>query len=384
MAAIIDNTILSGCSVSENAEYLVRKGFETEISGNGSTQCMILQAAASYTGEKPPKIGFDIYAGSGKAPLYQSHRYTVGAKGELACKAWRIPPMLFPDMRLRITVSVPDGTVLKIRDIHADYTMNTVQWIGGVRHNAHLGFFGMAPHDTMPAFELAALCGFPACIVNPRVTADGVFVCLHDDTINRTARDGDGNPPQKQMPVAEMTYAELGQWEFGSHKHEIYRGTPIPRLNDFFTLCEKTGMRPMFSVDCDFSTEQWRQIREMLKKHGLLHLLNIKAHEGKLLRDAYAVFGTEIDGYTMYVDGWTDSYIDELRGIGPDTADCRMVLEVRFDCCTAETTKKILDSGLTASAWAVGIRDSDEYERLMSYGVTEFTEDQHCSMGLNW
>lgn len=28
-------------------------------------------------------------------------------------------------------------------------------------------------------------------------------------------------------------------------------------------------------------------------------------------------------------------------------------------------------------------RDFSEYERLISFGVTEFTEDYHCSMGLN-
>ena len=37
-----------------------------------------------------------------------------------------------------------------------------------------------------------------------------------------------------------------------------------------------------------------------------------------------------------------------------------------------------------AAAWNVNRRDYDEYERLISFGVTEFTEDDHCSMELNF
>ena len=47
-----------------------------------------------------------------------------------------------------------------------------------------------------PAFELAGVCGFDSCITVPKVTKDGVFVCIHDDTINKRARDHSGNMPQ--------------------------------------------------------------------------------------------------------------------------------------------------------------------------------------------
>ena len=44
----------------------------------------------------------------------------------------------------------------------------------------------------------------------------------------------------------------------------------------------------------------------------------------------------------------------------------------------------IREAGFFAAAWNINRRDYGEYERLISYGVSEFTEDNHCSMGLNF
>ena len=51
---------------------------------------------------------------------------------------------------------------------------------------------------------------------------------------------------------------------------------------------------------------------------------------------------------------------------------------------SAADAQKILDAGMFASAWWIERTSAEEYRRLISYGVTEFTEDHHCSMGLNW
>ena len=98
--------------------------------------------------------------------------------------------------------------------------------------------------------------------------------------------------------VCDMTYDELLAWDFGVHKSRLFRGTPIPRLSDFFLLCAKTGMRPMFSTHLRMSEDAWRAIRSMLERYRLLHLFHIESFQLEILEDAYAVFGDEIEGYT--------------------------------------------------------------------------------------
>jgi hypothetical protein len=202
--------------------------------------------------------------------------------------------------------------------------------------------------------------------------------------INRTARDVQGNAPEEKFAVKDKTYDELQQWEFGSYKNEIYKGTKLPLLSDFFGLCAKTGMRPMFSTHPALTKEQWKQVKEMLKQRGILANFHIKSFRLEVLKTAYSVFGTEIDGYTYDIDNWEASLVDELTTSGIDTRACRVGMEVKFDNYTEEIATAIRNAGFFAAAWGIKRRDFEEYEKLMSWGVTEFTEDHHCSMGLNY
>ena len=236
----------------------------------------------------------------------------------------------------------------------------------------------------MPAFELAAACGFPSCIVVPKITADGKIVCIHDDTINRTARDKDGNAPSEPIYVWDKTYTELCEWEYGSYKNRIYKGTRLPLLSDFFDLCARTGMRPMFSTHPGLTGEQWQEVKEMLERRGLLKLFHIKSFGIDILKTAYSVFGAEIDGYTYDIGKYDESKIPTLLESGIDAAACRVGMEVAFKDYTEEIANDIRKAGFFAAAWDIKRRDFSEYERLMSFGVTEFTEDNHCSMGLNY
>ena len=367
-----------------NGVLQIEESFSFVCPTESGTGCTLVSALAAYQGQAAPKIRFSITADGQEAPFYVSHDYRIGKSGEYTMKEWRVPPLFLPGMALTVSVDIPEGTVLSVKNFGTSRDTGAKDWNGGPRHNAHLGFWGMAPDNTMPAFELAAACGFPACIVVPKVTKDGVFVCLHDRMIDRTARDADGNPPQEPVAVKDLTYDELQKWEFGSYKNQIYKGTKIPLLSDFFDLCAKTGMRPMFSTHPALTADRWKQVKEMLKLRGLLANFHIKSFQLEVLKTAYSVFGTEIDGYTYDIGNWEDSLVDDLLASGIDPHACRVGMEFKFADYTEEIATAIRKAGFFAAAWNIKRRDFEEYEKLMSWGVTEFTEDYHCSMGLNY
>ena len=145
--------------------------------------------------------------------------------------------MIWQDMRVRITVKIPEGTKLYIRNFDADFGAPAERSLVGIRYNSHLGLIGYIPDNTLESFTMAADVGYAACIVVPKVTKDGVFVCLHDDTINRTGRDKDGNElPEEPMHVWDMTYEELLEYDFAVRKHPIFKGTKIPLLGPGFRM----------------------------------------------------------------------------------------------------------------------------------------------------
>lgn len=377
------DSLLGFGEISRGALRLERS-FSVNSLKDKETGCIIIESLSSYSGENAPKISFILTVDGQSEPIYTSHFYSIGKNEEYTRQSWRIPPMFLPEMMLTVHVEIPNGTVLYVKDFGTTHDIAARMWNGGLRHNAHLGFWGIAPDNTMPAFELAAACGFPACIAVPKVTKDGVLVCIHDDTINKTARDKNGNPPAEPIYVWDKTYEELLEWEYGSYKNEIYKGTKIPLLSDFFDLCAKTGMIPMFSTHPGLTVEQWQEVKAMLERRGILKKFHIKSFGIDILKTAYSVFGNEIDGYTFDIGGWNDNCIETLLNSGIDVNSLRVGIEVQFDEYTENIARAIRDAGLFSAAWNIKRRDFSEYERLISWGVTEFTEDYHCSMGLNY
>ncbi|MBO7208799.1 MAG: hypothetical protein J6V58_03565 [Clostridia bacterium] len=379
----LDNVVEFGQFTTDGI-FKFEKSFSFTYISEKSNGCIILNSMAFYVGEEAPKIQFNLTAKEQDVPFYSSHRYKIGKCADFTRQSWRVPPLFLQGTKLTVNIQIPSGTVLFVKNFNSTIDKGGNSLCCGLKHNAHLGFWGLAPDNTMPAFELAAECNFQSCIAVPKVTLDGVIVCIHDDTINRTARDSNGDAPSEPIYVWDKTYEELSNWEYGSYKNEIYKGTKLPRLSEFFDLCAKTGMRPIFSTHPGLTIDQWKQVKDMLECRGLLSSFHIKSFDIDILETAYSVFGTDIDGYTYDLDNFDDTQIELLKNIGIDNKVCRVGIEVKFAEYTEQIAKSIREAGFFAAAWDIAQRDFDEYERLISWGVNEFTEDYHCSMGLNY
>ncbi len=343
--------------------------------------CMVVTALSRYEGETAPRIRFFLIRDGAKEPIYESHRYPIGRRGEPTRQQWRVPPMFHPALHAEIEVLIPEGTKLTLTQFGNSYG-NPGRWNDiGVRYNAHLGFRGAAPANTRPAVELAAQCGFSTCIINPKEIGDGELVCIHNPTIEKYARDAQGNVADDHRRIYEMTYPEINRWDYGIRKDEIFRGAGILKLEDYFEICSKTGMKPMFSAhENSVRSSGWKRIAEMLQKFGLTKYLHVKAPRMDELELAYSFFGDRIDGYTL------DSYDPEkMKNSVLADAKCRRVIEVQPHMYKSkDDVQRVLDLGFSAAAFPHARCDMETYRRLIDWGVTEFTEDYHCSMGLNW
>jgi glycerophosphoryl diester phosphodiesterase len=98
-----------------------------------------------------------------------------------------------------------------------------------------------APECTLTAFRacLALRVGFEFDV---RRTKDGVLVCLHDTTLDRTT-NGRGN-------LADLTYDQLKKLDAGSHFSAAFRGEQVPRIDEIFSLIADESRGDMlFTVD---------------------------------------------------------------------------------------------------------------------------------------
>ena len=88
---------------------------------------------------------------------------------------------------------------------------------------AHRGNRVACPENTLAAFRRALADGADILETDLHLTADGVFVCIHDATVDRTT-DGNGR-------VAEKTLAELDALSASAGRPE-FLGERVPTLSE--------------------------------------------------------------------------------------------------------------------------------------------------------
>lgn len=131
---------------------------------------------------------------------------------------------------------------------------------------AHRGLLHDAPENTLPNFRacLDAHLGFEFDV---RRSRDGVLVCIHDDTLDRTT-DGTG-------PVAGATQAEIAGLDAGAWFAPDFRGTRVPGVDEVLSMvAAHPAAAGVYAVDIkaeDAGVE--RDLVALAVRHGVLDRL---------------------------------------------------------------------------------------------------------------
>lgn len=128
--------------------------------------------------------------------------------------------------------------------VHAPYTKPTLI--------AHRGASADAPEHTIAAYELALKHGADFVEPDLQMTKDGVLICMHDTTLERTTDVAKVFPDRakekgsrKTWPVAEFTLAEIRKLDAGSWKSPKFAGAKVPTLQEMIDAVKgKAGLIP--------------------------------------------------------------------------------------------------------------------------------------------
>lgn len=105
---------------------------------------------------------------------------------------------------------------------------------------AHRGGGSTAPENTLPAIAAGAGRGFRAVEFDVQLSADGVPVLFHDDTLERTS-DGHGR-------VIDHPWSTLAQLDAGRWFAPRFAGTPVPRLDQALAACAALGLQAVVEL----------------------------------------------------------------------------------------------------------------------------------------
>lgn len=125
----------------------------------------------------------------------------------------------------------------------------------------HRGACGHAPENTMPAFHRGRELGAIWVEADVKKTADGQFVLMHDQTVDRTT---DGTGKVAELSLEKIRGLDAGAW-FGAE----YAGTNIPLLEELLSWASSAGIGICLDLGAGLVPTDLCAIGKLVIEHGL-------------------------------------------------------------------------------------------------------------------
>ncbi len=277
----------------------------------------------------------------------------------------------------------------------------------------HRGARGLAPENTLPAFERALALGVDTLELDIAITRDGVLVIHHDPSLNpNLTRDASGRWLEKRGPaIHALTWAELQTYDVGRLKpgsdygrnypdQQPVDGTRIPRLADLFDLVRRSGNTTVrFAIETKLTPDKpdetpapepfARAVVEEIRKAGMAGRSQILSFDWRTLQVVQKI-APEIA--TVYLSiqrrmdniaagrpegsRWTAGF--QYRDYGSIPKMIKAAggshWSVYFGDLTPELAKEARSLGLKVLAWTVN--DPAVMARMLGYGVDGLITDR--------
>jgi glycerophosphoryl diester phosphodiesterase len=227
---------------------------------------------------------------------------------------------------------------------------------------AHRGGGLLAPENTLAAIRLARNMGFIGVEFDVKLTADGVPVLMHDDTLERTT-DGAGE-------VRETSYQDIAKLDAGGWFGNEFAGEPVPSFAAASALCREAGV--WANIEIKPNPGQERETGEAVARMAKLlwtgsHPLPLLSSFSALALEAAAVESPELPRALLVVEP-PPNWLAQLE---------------RLQCVAMHVSHRHLDAALVKAVHASGrgvltytVNDSEIALDLLGWGVDALVTDQ--------
>lgn len=226
---------------------------------------------------------------------------------------------------------------------------------------SHRGANKIAPQNTLPAFRKSIDFHADGFETDVHLTFDGVPVICHNYTIDETS-DGKGL-------ITTKTLDYLKTLDFGSYFHRAYKGTRIPTLEEFLSLCEKANLK-VLNIEIkppkngDYTVVP--KTIEMVKAHGLFGRLLVSSFDPIVLTTCKDI---DADCKTGFLYSPNSPHFLRILGKEVDFAKCIGADALHPYLWLVD--KRLVDeahkNGMAVNPWTVN-KESD-IKRLVKLGV---------------
>lgn len=233
---------------------------------------------------------------------------------------------------------------------------------------SHRGANKEAPQNTLPAFKKSIEIGVDGFETDIHITADGVPVICHNYTIDETS-DGQGN-------IKDMTLEQLRSHDFGSYFHEKFKGTTLPTLEEFLSLCESADIEIMnieIKPPLDGNMEIVGKTIDAVKQHGLFEKLLISSFDPNVLIECKKIDSNCKTGY-LYAPNKAHFYKKTLFGYVKFAKELKVdYMHPHYFAVTKKYVNDLHKNGIKVNVWTVN--KPETAEKLLKFGVDGLITD---------
>jgi len=104
---------------------------------------------------------------------------------------------------------------------------------------AHRGASAYAPEHTLASYRLALAQGADYVEQDLAVTSDGVLICLHDETLERTTDVEHVFPDRRPWLANDFTLEEIKRLDAGSWFDPKFAGERVPTFQEAIDLVKE-------------------------------------------------------------------------------------------------------------------------------------------------
>lgn len=237
-----------------------------------------------------------------------------------------------------------------------------------VKGIAHRGWEYTAPENTLPAFTLAKEKGYSYVECDINWTSDGIPVLLHDDSINRTAKNADGTEITSTINILDITLAQAKTYDFGIWKGETYAGTKIPTFEEFLIHCKKMNLHPYIEPKGAITESQVQTLINIARRLGMLRRVTWVSFHKSVLE---SVLQYDNKARVGLVSNTLDStVITSATALKNEFND--VFINVNWSAVTDKTlSDNVLDADLGLEVWTVW--ENYNIEEKVQWGITGMT-----------
>jgi glycerophosphoryl diester phosphodiesterase len=249
---------------------------------------------------------------------------------------------------------------------------------------AHRGASGLAPENTIAAFELGVALGADGVELDVHLSKDGRPVVIHDARVDRTT---DGTGAVSRLTVEQLQNLDAGSWflrqlivrprlramarrvsaEVGG-ANRISSREAVPTLEVVLNLLAMAGLKRIY-IELKGSPASRQALLEavvsLVRKLRVEHSVTLLSFDHTIVRRAKEIAGDIRTAATFPTKRFgLTSTRSILRAAGTACVD---EVALHFGLVTSRSVKVLHERGLCVSAWTVNSKHS--MRRLAACGV---------------